>query len=157
MAQGIENNTYIISSAYTATAVQDGRLEIRSVSLTLTADSLAKDAPTTFYALPLRSEQLHPVPTTLKVVTAGKCQGYRLLPNGDHYPKGATLRLAYDPTKIPAGHSYRDIRTYYYDESSREWKALKLIEIDTINKEVVSLTTHFTDFINGVMQEPEAP
>ncbi|MBQ6726235.1 MAG: hypothetical protein IJQ89_06615, partial [Bacteroidales bacterium] len=92
MAQGIENNTYIISSAYTATAVQDGRLEIRSVSLTLTADSLAKDAPTTFYALPLRSEQLHPVPATLKLVTAGNNHGYRLLPNGDHFPKGATLR-----------------------------------------------------------------
>ncbi|MBR4199401.1 MAG: hypothetical protein IKQ94_11590 [Bacteroidales bacterium] len=155
-AQNVESAAVALEGVGVA-RVEKGRVALRCHGLSLAADSLASTSPTTFYALPLRSGQLHPVPATLKLVSAGKCHGYRLLPNGDHFPKGATLRLAYDPTKIPAGHSYRDIRTYYYDESAREWKALKLIEIDTINKEVVSLTTHFTDFINGVMQEPEAP
>jgi RHS repeat-associated protein len=155
-AQDVESAAVALEGVGVA-RVENGRVALRCHGLSLAADSVSSASYTTFYALPLRSEQLHPVPATLKLVCAGKCQGYRLLPNGDHFPKGATLRLAYDPTKIPAGHSYRDIRTYYYDESAREWKALKLIEIDTINKEVVSLTTHFTDFINGVMQEPEAP
>ena len=140
----------------TATAA-NGRLVLSCHGLSLIADSLAKDTPTTFYAFPLHVEQLPPVPSTLKVVTGGKCHGYRLLPNGDHFPKGATLRLAYDPAQIPAGHTFRDLRTYYYNEIDRQWKTLKLIEIDTAKKEVVSLTTHFTNFINGVMREPEAP
>ncbi|MBR0073743.1 MAG: hypothetical protein IJP95_07895, partial [Bacteroidales bacterium] len=156
VAQHVETSPVPVAGTYTATAVR-GRLEIHSPALTLTADSLAKDTPTTFYAYSVHAGQLPPVPTTLKVVTAGKYHGYRLLPSGEHFPKGATLRLAYDPARIPAGHSFRDIRTYYNDDSDRQWKALKLIDIDTAKKEVVSLTTHFTDFINGVMQEPEAP
>ena len=95
------------------TEASHGSLVLRCHSLSLTADSLAKDAPTIFYVIQLHTEQLPPVPTTLKVVTLGKYHGYRLLPNGEHFPKGATLRLAYDPAKIPAGHTFRDLRHYH--------------------------------------------
>ena len=155
-AQGVESSSVALDGVGVA-EVEHGKVALRCHGITLTADSVPSTSPTTFYALPLRSGEIHPIPTNLKLVSAGKYPGYRLLPSGDHFPKGATVRLTYDPSKIPSGHSFRDIRTYYYDESVREWKSLALIEIDTANKEVVSRTTHFTDFINGVLQEPEAP
>ncbi len=101
------------------TEASHGRLDLSCHGLSLIADSLAKDTPTTFYAFPLHSEQLPPVPTTLNVVSSVNCHGYRLLPNGEHFPKGAILRLAYATTKILTGHTFRDLRTYYYYETAR--------------------------------------
>ncbi|MBQ6725110.1 MAG: hypothetical protein IJQ89_00885 [Bacteroidales bacterium] len=77
ISQQVETPPVSVAGTYTATAVR-GRLEIHSPALTLTADSLAKDAPTTFYAYSVHAGQLPPVPSTLKVVTGGKCHGYCL-------------------------------------------------------------------------------
>ncbi|MBQ6726352.1 MAG: hypothetical protein IJQ89_07215, partial [Bacteroidales bacterium] len=90
-AQNVESAAVALEGVGVAD-VEQGKVALRCHGLSLAADSVSSTSPTTFYALPLRSEQLHPVPATLKLVTAGNNHGYRLLPNGDHFPKGATLR-----------------------------------------------------------------
>ena len=58
-------------------------------------------------------------------VTVGG-EGYRYLPHGTHFKgDGATVRLGYDPSRIPAGYTEQDIYTFYYDEQERRWIALE--------------------------------
>ena len=84
-------------------------------------------------------------------------QGYRFLPHGEHFTEGATVALKYDRTKIPSGYTENDIHTYYFDNNTRHWVALKRDTIDRQLCMVVSHTTHFTDMINGIIQTPESP
>lgn len=84
--------------------------------------------------------------------------GYRFLPHGVHFMgKGAQVELAYDPLKIPSGYTQDDIRTYYFDTERKEWVALERVKVDAKRQCVVSVTTHFTDMINGVIKAPESP
>ena len=120
-AQVVEGKAVEVDGAVVATVGQ-GRVEIRCRGLSFQAENIPAGSPATFCAIPLNPEQLPPVPVTMKVVSGGRCPGYRLLSGGEHFPEGATVRLTYDPSKIPAGHSFRDIRTYYYDETAHELK-----------------------------------
>ena len=83
--------------------------------------------------------------------------GYRLLPGGEHFSPYAELRITYDPERLPQGYTPDDIYTSFYDTSSLAWVRLERVEVDTINHEIVSLTTHFTDFINELLKAPEMP
>lgn len=90
-------------------------------------------------------------------VTVGG-EGYRYLPHGTHFKgDGATVRLGYDPSRIPAGYTEQDIYTFYYDEQERRWIALERVGIDRERHCVVSRTTHFTDMVNGIIQTPSMP
>jgi hypothetical protein len=87
----------------------------------------------------------------------GEAKGYRLLPHGTHFKKAVKITIPYDTSQIPSGYRAKDIRTYYFDEQTGRWVALPL---DTINESlctVTSYTTHFTDFINGILKVPQAP
>lgn len=118
-------------------------------------DSLMEEKD--FYFTALRSQDLQQV-GTMANVTGGNWKGYSLLPHGVHFPnKPAIVALPYDKKLIPTGYTIEDINTYYFDETSKEWIALTKYEIDTVNQCVLSLTTHFTDFINAIVKEPEMP
>ncbi|MXO32552.1 toxin TcdB middle/N-terminal domain-containing protein [Apibacter sp. B2912] len=104
----------------------------------------------------LRDVDIPALDMGMKNVTA-KADGYKFLPHGEHFKEGATIKLAYDRTKIPNGYTEKDIRTYYFDLESRHWVALERDSVDTKNQVIISRTTHFTDMINGVIQAPESP
>lgn len=89
-------------------------------------------------------------------VTAGS-DGYRFLPHGAHFNEGVNLRMAYDTTKIPKGHSIKEIRSYYYDENQRYWVVLPRDSVSVAGGVVCSKTTHFTDIINAIVKVPEMP
>ncbi len=92
------------------------------------------------------------------VNVTGAGGGFRYLPHGTHFSdEGAIVRVAYDRTRIPDGFTEEDIRTFFFDEQSHRWMPLSRMGIDRDRQEVVSLTTHFTDFINGVITAPEQP
>ncbi len=86
-----------------------------------------------------------------------KHKGYRFLPHGTQFKKEATIHLDYDSSKIPDGYTPEDIKTYYFDEKSKHWVALKKDSLDTKNNRIISKTTHFTDMINGIIKVPESP
>ena len=89
-------------------------------------------------------------------VTAGHAC-YRFLPHGTRFGKEVHLTMGYDTARIPRGHSYKEIRTYYYDEQLSCWKPLPYDSVSTERGEVYSRTDHFTDMINAIISYPELP
>ena len=87
-------------------------------------------------------------------VTAGHAC-YRFLPHGTRFGKEVYLTMGYDTAKIPRGHSYKEIRTYYYDEQQSHWKPLPYDSVSAERGEVYARTDHFTDMINAIISYPE--
>ena len=104
----------------------------------------------------LEAEDLAPLPQGMRNMTASTA-GYRLLPGGEHFSPYAEVRVAYDPARLPLGYTPEDIYTSYYDTTTWRWVRLERLEVDTVHREIVSATTHFTDFINELLQSPEMP
>jgi RHS repeat-associated protein len=121
--------------------------------VTLHAPATALQQSATFSITQLRAVDIPAMDPGLVNVTTSNA-GFRFLPHGtflDHLK----LRIPFDPEKIPDGYTATDIRTYFFDEQTHHWVALKL---DTIlDNAIVSRTTHFTDMINGILKVPEAP
>ena len=131
-------------------------LALQTVGLTLTAIDAAVQHEAVYSVTSLATEELPPLPQGMINMTAAT-GGYRLLPGGEHFSPYAELRIAYDPKRLPQGYTPDDIYTSFYDTSSLAWVRLERVEVDTINHEIVSLTTHFTDFINELLKAPEMP
>ncbi|MFZ5562400.1 MAG: SpvB/TcaC N-terminal domain-containing protein [Pseudomonadota bacterium] len=83
-------------------------------------------------------------------------QGYRFLPHG-RFEKKIKVRIGYDKTKLPAGYTEADIKTYFFDDATGRWVPLETADIDIAKTEVVAYTDHFTDMINAVLQVPDNP
>ncbi|MBR5832614.1 MAG: hypothetical protein IKY79_08390 [Bacteroidales bacterium] len=133
-------------------------------SMLLKMDGVSLSAPDTaiirkgtYTVTALTTEELPPLADEMVNVTFGSGDGYRFLPNGEHFSPYAELRMSYDESKLPHGYTPDDIYTSYYDEEKKTWVRLFRKEIDTVNKEIVSLTTHFTDFVNEILKVPEMP
>lgn len=76
-AQNVESAAVALEGVGVA-RVENGRVALRCHGLSLAADSVSSASPTTFYAYSVHTGQLPPLPSTLKVVTGGKCHGYCL-------------------------------------------------------------------------------
>ncbi|MBR5831565.1 MAG: VCBS repeat-containing protein [Bacteroidales bacterium] len=136
----------------------------RGKSMLLEMDGVSLSAPDTaiirkgtYTVTALTNEELPPLTDEMVNVTFGSGDGYRFLPNGEHFSPYAELRMSYDESKLPHGYTPDDIYTSYYDEEKKTWVRLFRKEVDTVNKEIVSLTTHFTDFVNEILKAPEMP
>ncbi len=90
-------------------------------------------------------------------ITKGPRSGYRFLPHGTRFKKKVKLRVPYDKSKLPLGFTEDQIRTFFFDTDRGAWVPLERAEIDTAKGEIVSLTDHFTDFVNGVVAAPDHP
>jgi len=91
------------------------------------------------------------------VNVTGQYQGYRFLPHGMKFDRKITVRMPYAKQLLPAGFSEADIHTYFYDEAAGRWVALQKEGVDAENGQVITLTDHFTDMVNAVVQVPESP
>jgi len=131
-------------------------LAMQTEGLTLTAVDAAVQHEADYSITSLVSEDLPPLPQGMMNMTAATA-GYRLLPGGEHFLPYAELRMTYDPERIPEGYSPEDIYTSFYDTATLAWVRLERVEVDTLHHEIVSLTTHFTDFINELLKSPEMP
>ena len=130
-------------------------LTLRTEGLTLTAvEAVRHEAD--YSVTSLGSEELPPMPQGMVNMT-GAAAGYRLLPGGEHFLPYAELRVTYDPGRLPRGYTPDDIYTSYYDTAALAWVRLERVGVDTASREVVSLTTHFTDFVNELLKAPEMP
>ena len=82
--------------------------------------------------------------------------GYRFLPHGSIFEKEVKIFMPYDESLVPAGYSSEDILTYFFDETEKSWVPLKRDYINDESALVISLTSHFTDMINGIIKVPES-
>ena len=131
-------------------------LALRTEGMTLVAVDAAVKREADYSVTSLVAEELPPLPQGMINMTAATA-GYRLLPGGEHFLPYAVLRMTYDPGRLPEGYTPDDIYTSFYDSSAHTWIRLERVEVDTVNREIVSLTTHFTDFINELLKAPEMP
>ncbi len=131
-------------------------LEVPGASVTVKGHQIGLHGKT-FTARALSEDELQPLGGMCVNVTGGSGKGYRMLPSGEHFNPPAELRVSYSDSLIPLGYKPEDIFTSYYDETTHQWTRLHRVDIDTVNHEIVSLTTHFTDFVNEVLQAPEMP
>ena len=131
-------------------------LYIETEGLQLAAVDTAVKHAGVYSVTSLTEEELPPLPQGMVNMT-GAAAGYRLLPGGEHFRPYAELRVAYDPGRLPMGYTPADIYTSYYDTAALAWVRLERVEVDTLNHEIVSLTSHFTDFVNELLKAPEMP
>ena len=106
---------------------------------------------------PLASTQLAGLHSGMSNVTRGPRRGYRMLPHGMKFRKEILISLPYDKALLPPGAGPEDIRTYFYNETSRLWEALPLVGVDAVAGTVTSATDHFTDFITSTITVPDHP
>ncbi|WP_396156858.1 SpvB/TcaC N-terminal domain-containing protein [Flavobacterium sp.] len=104
----------------------------------------------------IRTIDIAPMSSGLVNVTQGG-YGFRFLPDGTKFNKPVALEIAYDEHLIPKGHNANEIKTFYFNTQQKTWVAIERDTINKIDKTITSLTNHFTDYINGIIQTPESP
>jgi RHS repeat-associated protein len=104
----------------------------------------------------LRKIDLAPLNSAMVNVT-GTSAGFRLLPHGTIFEKAVTLSVPYDKKTIPEGYTEKDINVFYFDENKRLWQEVTKDSLDIKQGIIKAKTTHFTDFIAGIIKMPESP
>ncbi|WP_158524905.1 SpvB/TcaC N-terminal domain-containing protein, partial [Mesonia sp. K7] len=96
--------------------------------------------------------------SSLYNVTAGDAPAFRV--QKLHLPDSVPvkLHLKFDENKIPQGYSAKDVKTFYYNKSERQWKALPTDSISYQDKSIISRSfNNETDYINGIIKVAESP
>lgn len=106
----------------------------------------------------LKFKDIRTLNEDLENVTAGEFESYRIKKVNLSESTGVKLNIKYDPEKIPAGYTAKDIKTFYYDNRSRSWKGIDPDYIDLENNEIVTtIYNNETDYINGIIKVPDSP
>ena len=104
----------------------------------------------------LRNIDTAPLGSGMVNVTEGG-YAYRFLPDGTQFNKPVELEIPFDKSLIPQGYTSKDIKTYYFDVAKKEWVEVQINSINEKDHLIVSNTTHFTDYINGIITAPDSP
>jgi len=104
----------------------------------------------------LRAIDMAPLGTNVINVTASK-SGYRFLPDGAKFSDNALVGIKYDTLYLPKGYTPADIKVLYFDMDKRRWLSIPTDTIVKDQSKIIANTTHFTDYIAGVIQAPESP
>ncbi|SNR84406.1 RHS repeat-associated core domain-containing protein [Flavobacterium sp. ov086] len=104
----------------------------------------------------LRKIDVAPLNSAMVNVT-GTNAGFRLLPHGTIFEKAVTLAIPFDKKAIPEGYTEKDINVFYFDENKRLWQEVTKDSLDIKQGIIKAKTTHFTDFIAGIIKMPESP
>ncbi len=89
-------------------------------------------------------------------VTTSKA-AYRFLPDGVKFDAAVRIAIPYEDSLIPQGYGPNDIRSFFFNNETKNWEGIAIDSIDRVNKVVYAYTDHFTDYINGIIQIPESP
>ncbi len=69
---------------------------------------------------------------------------YDFGPDGTRFNPAITIKITYDPAKLPDGVPEENLTLAYYDNATSAWTELSSMSIDTVNKVISGKTTHFT-------------
>ncbi len=152
-------NSYVgqTNSKYINAQSQTEELSLNSATLKIEGSSVKNTAVYSITAL--RDIDMPALTPEMVNVTADHF-GYRFLPHGENFSVPAKVSIGYDKSKIPAGYTEQDIKTFYFDLTQKKWIPLEKAERDSLQKSgnvIVSKTTHFTDMVNGIIKVPESP
>ena len=153
---GQQINSKVSSVSNNFSIAESVDLSLCGMQLVADSGSLLHDAE--FSVSVLDQTETFPLRGDMIAVTGGY-YAYRLLPHGEHFSqdKPARIELAYDPLSVPQGFKPQDIYSFYFDEQHHHWQQLHRIAVDTTQHIIISETTHFTDFVNAIVQQPEMP
>lgn len=129
-------------------------LAIEGATLYIPADAVRQEL--VISGQPLHLFDLPPLSFELSNITL-EASGYRFLPDGQIFDYPLTLNIKYDRQKIPKGYTEKDIHIFFFDLTSKSWKRIKRIAVNEKDLTITGLTTHFTDFIAGIIKVPESP
>jgi hypothetical protein len=76
-------------------------------------------------------------------------------PDGITFEKPVTIRLAYDPARIPSGVPERHLRLHTYDESAGRWMPVDGTTVDELRNTVRADVRHFSEYGAGELPPPE--
>ena len=142
------------TNALFANGNADNKLEIEGAAIYAGKDAVR--ATTEVSIAILRNVDVAPLNSGMINVTKGGA-GYRFLPDGTQFNTPVKIELEYDQKLLPPGYTAKDIKTFYFDTKSKGWIAVQRDTASTKTNVIASYTTHFTDYINGVIQAPESP
>jgi len=136
----------------TVKAGQAASLSFAGVKLDIPAGAVEKDVRLTVRPLP--TKQVAPLDPGMTNISP-EAQAFRFGPHGMVFKKPIQLTLPYAKKLIPAGYTESDVRTFYYSEDLHRWEQVGLLAQN--EGEMVSVTEHFTDFVNATIAMPEHP
>ena len=153
-----QRNVFPFSNLHADTMCIKGLpIHFEFLGLELITDSNSVKSDFTLSAYVLHKSDLAPLHSNMRNVTGDMSEGYRLLPCGEHFDKPAILKVPFSESVIPTGYTPKDVYTFYYDTVVSQWVKLERVAVDTEKNLIISKTTHFTDFINAIIQTPEMP
>jgi RHS repeat-associated protein len=156
LVEALRNDSATAQSLTTDVAANAAKtIAIAEAQLDIVPEALAQT--TRILAQTVEPVDLARLDAGMANLTKGPRSGYRFLPHGTKFKKKLKIKLPYDKTKLPVGFTEEQIRTFFFDTDRGAWVALERVEINTAKGEIVSLTDHFTDFINGVVAVPDHP
>jgi RHS repeat-associated protein len=136
----------------TVRAGQAASLSFAGVKLDIPAGAVEKDVRLTVRPLP--TKQVAPMDAGMTNISP-EGQAFRFGPHGMAFKKPIRMTLPYAKSLIPAGYTESDVRTFYYNEVLHRWDQVGLLAQNA--GEMVSVTEHFTDFVNATLAMPDHP
>lgn len=143
-----------LTPASNLTESPDAPQVLKNQSITLRIPYSAVDREVEITITAVSDAEIAPLPPDLINVTKGS-GAYELLPHRLQFQKEVEMELGYDPTKIPEGYTAGDIRTFFYDDLRQLWTPIRKIALCKEDNLLISGTSHFSDYINGIIQVPE--
>ncbi|OUR97633.1 hypothetical protein A9Q86_15585 [Flavobacteriales bacterium 33_180_T64] len=142
----------------TVSALVAERNEAFGIAVNTYEDTSAKES---IAITSLRAIDIAPFESGMRNVTKN-AHAYRVnSTNRINTEKPFKLELEFNPEMIPEGYSKKDIRTFYFDKKEKGWKALIKDSLDVKKNRLISYLkiddiNNGTDYINGIIQTPEA-
>ncbi len=135
-------------------AEKGGIVKIEGASINIKDSTLTKNQEISITRL--RRADVAPMASGMINVTKGG-SAFRFLPDGTLFNKMNSIAIEYDEKLIPNGYSSKDIKTFYFNTNTKSWIPIPRDTVNEKEKTVISLTNHFTDYVNGIIQTPESP
>ncbi|WP_437631897.1 SpvB/TcaC N-terminal domain-containing protein [Sorangium sp. So ce854] len=104
---------------------------------------------------PLVRGEVQPMERAMSNVTP-EGRAFRFGPHGLKFRKPVKLTLPLDRERLPSGTGTRHVFGFYFDETARQWTKLGRAG-EGGDRELTSLTDHFTDFVNATIAMPDQP
>jgi len=115
----------------------------------------ALDEPTRISVRPVPVAEVAEMDPGMVNVTPGGV-AYRFGPHGLKFEAPIKISLPFDGAAMPPAATHRSVTGFYYDDVSARWQPVGRFS-EAEGGRLVSLTDHFTDFVNATIATPDGP
>jgi len=147
-------NESVVNPQKISSSFSGGELQVNGAGIIISDSSLIDKKNISI--IELEKKDISPLNYGLINVTKNG-NAFRFLPFGTKLKEKVKILLEYEPSLIPNGYSEKDIQTFYFNEKTNSWQGIEKDSVDFSNRMIISKTTHFSDYINGIIVVPETP